>query len=341
MKRNMRKKKLLRRAALLAAAVLTATVLPDGNVLRASADEPTTFYLRYVCTTCLWAEDGKDEHGNVTFEGHDSSHEYQWRRQIGVWNDNIEGREPYYLNEGDDCTIKDGDIVVVLPNLPLTEGFEEEQEEGYAVKRLKQLTDQSVIKINAHLSNLTISRSSAFLSTNGVDECYVLGDSYAAIGGNVANAYVYDASDCTFHDNVTNLRLYNSKGRLDDARSDGSDEKWVPNVTVGGTVDYASVSDITGVCNEYWKFAKGTFRFDEKNGLETYHTNYSTSGGAPTSTSRGTAASQSAAQSDLYDDVPKTGESSLAMWLTAGMLFISGLCFMGCLVVKMPGRKTR
>lgn len=338
MKERTRKLKNIGKAFLLTAAVMSATVLPAQNSLKVSAAEPTTFYLRYVCTTCLWAEEGKDEHGNVTFEGHDSSHEYQWRRQIGVWNDNIEGREPYYLNEGDDCTIKDGDIVVVLPNLPLTEGFEE-QEEGYAAKRQKQLTDQSIIKIDAHLSNLTINRSSVLLSTNGVDECYVLGDSYAAIGGNIANAYVYDASDCTFHDNVTNLRLYNSKGRLDDARSDGSDEKWVPNVTVGGTVDYASVSDITGVRAEYWKFAKGTFRFDEKNGLETYYTNYSTSGGAPASASQGTAASQNAAQSDLYDDVPKTGENSLVMWLSAGMLLISGSCFMGCLLARRNKRR--
>ncbi len=330
MRRRMRKMKSFGKAALLTVSVLAAAAFPGGSSLRVLAEEPTTFYLRYVCTTCLWDEDTKDKHGNPTFEGHDSSHTYQWRRQVGFWDDNKEGREPYYLNEGDDYTIKDGDIVVVLPNLPLTEGLEE-QEDGYSVKRVKQATDQTVIEIKAHLSNLTISRSSAFLSTGGVDECHVLGDSYAAIGGNVTNAYVYDAADCTFHNNVSNLRLYNSKGRLDDARSD---EKWLPNVTVGGTVDYASVSDVGGLYSEYWKFANGTFRFDEKKGLETYSGNYSTSGNAPAATSQSAAASQSTAQSDLYDDVPKTGESSLVMRLTETMLLISGLCLAGCLLIR-------
>lgn len=329
MKRKIQRSKNFRRAILLAASVLSAAILPGGNSLQVCAEEPTTFYLRYVCTTCLWDEDAKDNHGNPTFEGHDSSHTYQWRRQIGTWDDNLEGREPYYLNEGDE-RVKDGDIVVVLPNLPITEGFEEE-EDGYAVKRVKQVTDQTVISINAHLSNLTISRSSAFLSTGGVDECYVLGDSYAAIGGNITNAYVYDAADCTFHNNVTNLRLYNSKGRLDDA---GSDEKWLPNVTVGGTVDYASVSDVGGLYAEYWKFASGTFRFDDKKGLETYSGNYSTSGSAPSSAPRGVAASQNTSQSDGYDDVPKTGESNLIMWMTVSMTAVSILCLIGCLMAR-------
>ena len=329
MKRKIQRSKNFRRAILLAASVLSAAILPGGNSLQVCAEEPTTFYLRYVCTTCLWDEDAKDNHGNPTFEGHDSSHTYQWRRQIGTWDDNLEGREPYYLNEGDE-RVKDGDIVVVLPNLPITEGFEEE-EDGYAAKRVKQATDQTVISINAHLSNLTISRSSAFLSTGGVDECYVLGDSYAAIGGNVTNAYVYDAADCTFHNNVANLRLYNSKGRLDDA---GSDEKWLPNVTVGGTVDYASVSDVGGLYAEYWKFASGTFRFDDKKGLETYSGNYSTSGSAPSSAPRGVAASQNTSQSDGYDDVPKTGESNLIMWMTVSMTAVSILCLIGCLMAS-------
>ncbi|MDE6015467.1 MAG: hypothetical protein K2H41_07215 [Acetatifactor sp.] len=328
MKRKIQKTKNIRRAILLAVSVLSAAILPSGNCLRVSAEEPTTFYLRYVCTTCLWDEDAKDNHGNPTFEGHDSSHTYQWRRQIGTWDDNVEGREPYYLNEGDD-RVKDGDIVVVLPNLPITEGFEEE-EDGYALKRVKQATDQTVISINAHLSNLTINRSSAFLSTGGVDECHVLGDSYASISGNVTNAYVYDAADCTFNNNVTNLRLYNSKGRLDDANSN---QKWLPNVTVGGTVDYASVSDVGGLCDEYWKFASGTFSFNEKKGLETYSGNYSTSGSTPSTVSRGTAASQNASQSD-YDDVPKTGESNLIMWLAVSMTAVSILCVMGCLMVR-------
>lgn len=346
MKKGMQKKRMHKmgtpgKALLLAASVLSAAILPGGNALQVSADEPTTFYLRYVCTTCLWDEEAKDSHGNPTFEGHESSHTYQWRRQIGAWNDNVEGREVYYLNEGDDITVKDGDIVVVLPNLPINEGFEEQNEEGYAAKRVKQATDQTVITINAHLSNLTIDRSSAFLSTGGVDECYVLGDSYAAIGGNVTNAYVYDASDCTFNSNVTNLRLYNSKGRIDDGRSDGSDERWLPNVTVGGTVDYASVSDITGVRAEYWKFASGTFSFDEKKGLETYPGNYSTSGSAVSTASKGGVASQNTTQADGYDDVPKTGESSLISWLTVSMTLISVLCFILCFMGCLSERRGR
>lgn len=229
----------------------------------------------------------------------------QWRMQVGEWIDEYEGRETYYLNEGSEKA-KDGDIVVILAN--------EEQEAG-----------SGSISVNAHLSNLTVNRSSVVISTGGVDSCYVFGDSYAAITGDVSNAYVYDNAKCTFNSNVTNLRLVASQAN--DVETD---------VSVAGTVAYASVSNPGGVIREFYNFAKGTFYYDFASGLMTDPSNYSKTGTAPagTTTTQPAAAAATttpAASSGEYDDVPKTGENDLSFWL----LGAAGLLLAGCIGLRL------
>lgn len=214
-----------------------------------------------------------------------------WRMQINSWTDTDPGRELYYLNEGDD-RVKDGDILVVLNN--------EENETGSAT-----------IEINAHLSNLTINRAHAVVNAKGgVDECHVLGDSYTAITGNITDAYVYDNATCTLHSNVTNLRLTATENYNEVETT----------VTVGGTVSYASTSNTGGILKQYYNFKAGTFHFDHASGLMTDPSNYSTTGNGPASAPAASATTTPAsgntsASSGEYDDVPKTGENNVVVWL--------------------------
>lgn len=226
----------------------------------------------------------------------------EWRMQIGEWNNEYEGMEIYYLNNESEA-MKDGDILVVLSN--------EESAAG-----------STGLTVNAHLSNLTVNRASVVISTGGVDECYVFGESYAAVTGNITNAYVYDDAKCTFHSNVTNLRMIASQAN--DVDTD---------VSVGGTVGYASVSNSGGVIREYWNFVAGSFYYDNASGLMTDPSQYSTSGSAPAAAAAQTTASAAQTQSDKtsnsneYDDVPKTGENHLLLVL---LFAVSALSFAGC-----------
>ena len=265
-----------------AAMLVTVPVLPS---LKADAEEPMTFYLKYDI----------DKH--------------QWRMQENEWLEDYEGRELYYLNQA-----KDGDIVVVLSN--------EEQSIG-----------NSDISINARLSNLTVNRASVVIKANAIDNCYVLGESYAAITGPVTNAYVYDDAKCTFHSNVTNLHLVSSEKNDVDV-----------DVSVVGTVAYTSVENPGGIVHEYYNFVANTFYYDHASGLMTEEANYSKSGSAPAAaattvtapaaevsqpaSNTAAATANNTSNSNDYDNVPKTGESNLVVWL----LGLSVLNFIGCLM---------
>ena len=234
----------------------------------------------------------------------------EWRVQVDEdsWKDDDGGKDLYYLNHGDDA-VKDGDVVVICPN-----------EENP--------TDGKEITINAHLSNLTVNRSNAVVYTNGIDNCYVLGDSYAAINGDVSNAYVYDNASCNFNNNVTNLNMLSSTGTEIESK-----------VVVKGTVAYAVFKDNTGsIMNEYYNFAPNTFWHDAESSLRTDPSDYSTTGSGAVDTATNTPAAstadttpaQSTASASDYDDVPKTGESHLVVWLFG----CSALCLAGCLVSR-------
>ncbi len=277
-------KKFKKFVSLLAAAAILA-IAPGANALKAEAANPTTFYVKY--------DDSKNE----------------WRMQVHEWKNDYEGRELYYLNEGDE-KVKDGDILIVLSN--------EEDETG-----------SEEIHVNARLSNLTVNRAHAVVKANGIDECYVFGDSYAAVTGNITDAYVYDNASCTFHSNVRNLHLISTQSNEVES-----------NVTVGGTVTYASLANEGGVFKEYYNFLAGTFHHDFASGLmtATYHysndpnTNAYSAPEVPASsvpTPAGSVASTqgSTSSSNEYDDVPKTGESNVGVWL----FVISVACYAGSL----------
>lgn len=292
-------KKFRKCISLIAAAALLA-LLPNANAMQASAAPAKTIYIRF----------DTDLH--------------EWRMQVGSWNDGDAGLELYYLNNGSDSQkALDGDTLVVLPNTPDAE----RDEDG---KMPKQQTGNVNLTVNARLGNLTVNRTNVVISATSIDECHVHGDSAAAISGNVTNAYVYDNAACTFNNNVTNLRLIATVENTVDT-----------NVSVGGTVAYASTANGGGILNEYYNFAAGSFYFDTYSGLMTDPSQYSTTGNGPAAapqTAQTAAPSQgqatSSSSSGEYDDVPKTGESNLLIWLFAGMTILSAMCAGGCLVVR-------
>lgn len=243
------------------------------------------------------------------------SDKHDWRMQIGEWIDEYEGRETYYLNAGDEA-VKDGDILVILSN--------EEAEAGPA------------LTVNARLSNLTVNRANVVISASGIDECHVLGDSYASITGNVSNAYVYDTAKCTFNSNVTNLRLVATE--KNDVET---------SVSVAGTVAYACVSNSGGVIREFYNFVAGSFYYDYASGLMTDPSQYSTNGSSPAPQTQSGAGSAAANQpqgsqptasgsANDYDDVPKTGESNLLFFLLLGL---SAMSFAGCMALNLKKEK--
>lgn len=288
--------------SLLAVAAITV-LLPGANTLQASAANPTTYYVKF-----------------DTDKG-------EWRMQIGEWNKELEGRETYYLNQGSEAA-KDGDILVVM-DMDTVKNDDDEDDE------ITKSASGS-ITVNAHLSNLTINRTGAVIYTGGVDECHVLGDSYAAINGDVTNAYVYDNAKCTFNNNVTNLRLIAS------VKNDVE-----TSVSVAGTVAYASVSNTGGVIREYFNFVKGSFYYDFASGLMTDPSQYSTNGSTPAAQTQAPAQTQSSAQNNTaassgasgeYDDVPKTGENNVLFMI---LLAISAMSFAGCMALNLRKAKVK
>ncbi len=291
-------KKFRKCISLIAAAALLA-LLPNANALQASAAPAKTIYIRY----------DTDLH--------------EWRMQIESWEEGDAGLELYYLNNGSNSQkALDGDTLVVLPNTPETD------EEG---KKPKQQTGNVDIKVNARLGNLTVNHTNVVIAATSIDECHVQGGSVAAISGNVTNAYVYDDAACTFNNNVTNLRLIATVENTVDT-----------NVSVVGTVAYASTANGGGILKEYYNFAAGSFYFDTYSGLMTDPNLYSTTGNGPAAAPQTPAQTAAPSQSQTtsssssgeYDDVPKTGESNLMIWLFAGMTILSAMCAGGCFVVR-------
>ena len=271
-------KKFKKFVSLLAAAAILA-VAPGATALKAEAATPTTFYIGFV------------------------EEENSWRVQINEWDEDSNGRELYYLNNGDE-RIKDGDVVVVMENDP-------------------ELTAYDPIEVDAYLSNLTISHANVAITTKGIDTCAVLERSNAAVTGNIQNAHVYDGGNASFHSNVTNLYMMSTM-----------EYTITSDITVGGTVAYACEDGAVTYFRQYYNFAKGTFHFSSERGLVTDPSNYSTDGNGPAASAPtpapSTGSQGSTSSSGAYDDVPKTGESNMAVWLFA----ISAACFAGCAVLR-------
>lgn len=256
---------------LVAAAVLV--LMPGVNTLTASAEEPVTYYIKYL------------------------SDDNQWRFQTGsTWSDTVQHRELYYAYQD----IKDGDSVIIEGANP---GF--------------------IFEVSVRLSNVTfLHGSAAVVTAKAIDECYVLRDSVAAINGDVTNAYVYDNARCTFNNNVGTLQVLNDPAR--------NDTLLRGTVSVGGTVNHLIGKDNDKIHYELYNFAAGKLSITDGD-VKTDAAYYSTSASAGTTQTTNTSqTSTSQSSSDEYDDVPKTGESSLVFWL----LGLSAICFAGRYALK-------
>lgn len=230
----------------------------------------------------------------------------EWRFQAGsAWDDTVAHRELYYMNE----QIKDGDVVIVdgsVANDPIT--------------------------VNVRLSNLTVKSSDALVFTaKGYDQCFILDNNIAAINGDVKNAYVYGISRCNFNSNVTNLEVIGSGSDLNNLNA---------TVAVVGTVSHLKATDSgdNGVYFEYYDFPAGKFHM-ENGTLKTSEKDYSKTPSAQTTAPAKPANPQQPAHTEQpsagtpssdYDDVPKTGESNIILWLTAA----AAVCLMGRFALK-------
>ncbi len=240
----------------------------------------------------------------VYYDAEDTSP--QWRFIEGnQYTETGEHREMYYLV--DEGKLKDGDVVVV-----------------------DCANANGDLKLPKHLSNLTVLTTDsansqlAIIFTGGVDYCDILKDASASITGDVAEAHVYDHATANFNNNVSYLVVT------------GTEQDIYANVGVAGTVGHLHAESQSTVHYELYDFPAG--RFAMKNGLlgtdEAYYSKTPSAQGdgitAPAAPAAPAAATPAAAPQKEYDDVPKTGDSSLYLWLFA----ISGLCFAGRRLVK-------
>ena len=225
----------------------------------------------------------------------------EWRFQPNYpWDDQGYHRELYYLHQD----MKDGDKLVVMAS-------------GHDL----------LLELTQHLSNLTFENTpNAVVSANGIDECFVLKDSVAAISGNVTRAYVYDNARCTFNQNVEYLEISGSFPLK-------------ATVSVGGTVGHLLAKDYDRVHYEFYQFAAGTLSIVD-GALKTDAANYSTQPGqepaaapeavtsapaAPAAEASTESAAPAAPAADEYDEVPKTGDTTSYVWL----LGIAAVCLLG------------
>lgn len=267
-------KKLKKMLSMLMVAAI-CVLLPNSNLLTASAAEPVTYCVKYL------ANDG------------------QWRYMEGSsWTEGGYHRELYYLYEA----IKDGDSIVIDGANP---GF--------------------VLEVPVRLKNVTLLHGAAAVVTaSSIDECYILRDSVGAINGNVTTAYVYDNGTCTFNNNVGTLTILNDSFLVNDTLLHGT-------VTVNGTVDHLIGKDNIQLHYEHYNFAAGKLVItngDVKTDAAYYSNTPSGTSSTQTTTTQSTPSSTDSG--DEYDDVPKTGDSSLIFWL----LGISALCFAGSSLLK-------
>lgn len=219
-----------------------------------------------------------------------------WRYMVGQWNDESTSREIYYLKQD----IVDGDYLVIAG------------------------ADGHTLELNVRLGNLTIlsTASIPIITVKGIDNLYVLNNSQCVINGDVTNAYIYDRGLCNFNNNVSYLEIIGT-----------SDINAI--VAVGGTAGHVKGYDNNTVYYDFYNFNKGTL-YIENGSVRTDEKEYSktapagtatTTTPATTTSSAGTTSSSNSAE---YDDVPKTGESNIVVWLMAAAL----LCTVGSYELK-------
>lgn len=217
----------------------------------------------------------------------------EWRYQ-----ENSDFDEDKSHHDADDIAseIRDGDLLVIYGNTDHSGSFD----------------------IPVSLSNLTILGAQAYVvvTTNGVTDFYASYNSIASVAGNIQNAYVYDHAQVTFNGNIGYLEV--------NAHPDS-----YALATCTGTVGHVLGHYDGTVYYDVYNVAAGKLEIEEMT-LETEAQYYSTTPGAAPATTQETAsqsnttsgntstsssASTSQADSDEYDDVPKTGESPVVFWL--------------------------
>ncbi len=252
-------KRLKKTLALFTAALFC--VLPlFSQSLTAQAEEPITYYLKYL-------EDMQE-----------------WRyQQLTAWDENDHNGPLNHVL----AHIKDGDTIII-------------DGDPYII-----------MDFNAHLANLTILNTSTIvITTKGVDE-YYQHDGLCVLNGDVKNAYIYGNSTCNINNNVTNLNILGEN----DINA---------NVGVVGTAAHVKGSDNFKVYYEGYNFAKDTVRI-ENGSLRTDPKNYSITAPTTSKPATTTPSTGSSSASGDYDDVPKTGESNVVIWLTG----IAVVCLLG------------
>lgn len=268
----------MKKIKFLAAAMAVALVLlPLGaNTIEASAEEPTTYAVKYV----------------------EECNDWRYLADTADFNEELFHRELYYMYQ----EIQDGDIVVVYNDTADT--------------------TPALDLGDTHLSNLTVVRTAGFtiIHSGNIDEFYACQNTTASINAPyIATAYVYDDCVCNLGGNVGTLNFY-------------VDDQINSSVGCSGTVDHLygySTSD-NHLYYDYYNFKKDTLSIGD-GGFQTPEGNfsYTAPAAAPAPAPAAPSTSGSASSGSDYDDVPKTGESSLALWL----LFAAALCAGGSYIV--------
>ena len=215
-----------------------------------------------------------------------------WRFQSGTatFDEGTTHRELYYLLEA----LQAGDIVVVYND-----------------------TESSVPELNlgsTPLSNLTVAsaKSVTVIYSGDITDFFAFAGTQCSINANVTTASVYDGLVCNFNKNVQTLNLY-INGDLDSIVGCAG--------IVGHFYGYCENTDT--VWYNYYNFKAGTLQVYD-GGFQTPSENYSTTP-SQTSTQQPSAGSSA----DEYDEVPKTGDSFMIMWLLCGAALCAGgsYCF--------------
>lgn len=219
----------------------------------------------------------------------------EWRFLSGDPSFDVDAyhRELYYMYQ----QMKDGDIVVVYNH---TDGSVPELDLG-----------------DKRISNLTVVCTASFVVINcgQVDEFYTLANTAVSINSpGITKADVYDNTVCNFNCNVGTLNFY---------ITDEIDSSVGSSGTVGHLYGYSLTED--RVYYDFYDFKADTLRIYD-GGFQTPSDYYSTTPTAatPTPAPATSSSSGSTTSGSDYDDVPKTGESSLAMWLLLAAAICAG-----------------
>lgn len=244
---------------------------PGAGKITVQAAEPTTYVVHY-CT------DISDP---------------DWRFQVGsAWDDSASDRETYYMMQ----SIKDGDYVVIDTDAS-SPAFD--------------------LSFPVRLGNLTVKTTATVLpKAKGYDAVYVLDGSTASISGDVSHAYVYGTARATFINNVDTLEMLGMGNNLNNLHA---------YIGCQGTVNHLIAREYSdqSIYFEYYNFAKNTLNIEDGS-VKTEEKYYSktapaaavetpaatTAPAATPAPAAATAPAQSTASGE-YDNVPKTGESSL------------------------------